>query len=226
MANFARFIEADGIADYTPSTFTPAGTVVVQGDLIGVTKLDIPANTLGALALRGIYDFPKVTTGGSGLAAGATVYWNTDTYNAQAASSTYKQLGRVVQAAADADSTVRVVLNGLVSTSVSPITNGIADPGASGAIPVTSSGYVDLVTAGAETRTLAAPSFKGQGLLLSFKTKVGNCVITCASTVNATGNNTITLSAAGQAVKMIAKTSGANILWAVDMNDGAALSTV
>lgn len=224
--NFARYIAGFDTIDYTPAGAVSAGQVIVLGDLIAVAKLDIAAGRLGALHLTGVYDFPKVTTGGSAIAVGTTVYWNSDTSNAQAASGTYKQLGKVVQAAADADSTVRAVLNGLVSTSVSPITNGIADPGNAGAIPVTASGYVDIVTAGAETRTLAAPSFKGQSLLISFKTKVGNCVIICASTVNAAGNNTITLSAAGQAVKMIAKTSGANILWAVDMNDGAALSTV
>jgi predicted RecA/RadA family phage recombinase len=224
--NFARYIADFDTIDYTPVSAVSAGQVIVLGDLIAVAKLDIAAGRLGALHLTGVYDFPKVTTGGSAIPVGTTVYWNSDTNNAQAASSTYKQLGKVVQAAADADTTVRVVLNGLVSTSVSPITNGIADPGNAGAIPVTSSGYVDLVTAGAETRTIAAPTFKGQSMLLSFKTKVGNCVVTVASTINATGNNTITFSAAGQAVKMIAKTSGANILWAVDMNDGAALSTV
>jgi predicted RecA/RadA family phage recombinase len=224
--NFARYIADFDTIDYTPVSAVSAGQVIVIGDLIAVAKLDIAAGRLGALHLTGVYDFPKVTTGGSAIPVGTTVYWNSDTSNAQAASSTYKQLGKVVQAAADGDSTVRVVLNGLVSTSVSPITSGIADPGAAGAIPVTSSGYVDLVTAGAETRTIAAPTFKGQSMLLSFKTKVGNCVVTVASTVNAAGNNTITFSAAGQAVKMIAKTSGANILWAVDMNDGAALSTV
>ena len=135
-------------------------------------------------------------------------------------------MGRVVQAAADADSTVRVVLNGLVSTSVSPITNGIADPGNAGAIPVTASGYVDIVTAAAETRTIAAPTFKGQQLLLSMKTDGGDCTITVATTVNQTGNNTIKLDDAGDAVLLVAKTNGANIRWSVAMNDGAALSTV
>jgi predicted RecA/RadA family phage recombinase len=224
--NFARYIADFDTIDYTPVSAVTAGQVFVIGDLIAVAKLDIPAGVLGALHLTGVYDFPKVTTGGSAIAVGTTVYWNSDTYNAQATASTYKQLGKVVKAAADADSTVRVVLNGLVSTSVNPLAAGIADPGAAGAIPVTASGYVDIVTAAAETRTIAAPTFKGQQLLLSMKTDGGDCTITVATTVNQTGNNTIKLDDAGDAVLLVAKTSGSNIRWSVAMNDGATLSTV
>ena len=226
MANFARYIQDSEAIDYTPASAVSAGQVVVLADLIGVAKLDIAANVLGALHIRGIFDFPKSTAGGSAIAVGTTVYWNTDSFVAQATASTYKQLGKVVKAAVDADTTVRVALNGLVSTSVNPLAAGIADPGAYGAIPVTASGYVDLVTAAAETRTLAAPSFKGQQLLLSMKTDGGDCVVTVATTVNQTGNNTITFNDAGDAVLLVAKTNGANIRWSVVSNDGAALSTV
>ena len=224
--NFARFIQDSDSVDYTPVGAVSAGQVVVLGDMVLVAKLDIAAGVLGALHRTGIYDFPKVTTGGSAIAVGTTVYWNSDTNNAQATQSNYKQLGRVVKAAADADATVRVVLNGLVSNSVNPLPNGIADPGNAGAIPVTASGYVDLVSAAAETRTLAAPTFKGQELLLNFKTDGGDCVVTCATLVNQTGNNTITFNDAGDSVLLVAKTSGANIRWTVVSNDGAALSTV
>ena len=44
----------DGNAiDHTPTADVAAGDVVVQGDLIGVAKTPIPANTLGALAVVG-----------------------------------------------------------------------------------------------------------------------------------------------------------------------------
>jgi predicted RecA/RadA family phage recombinase len=198
--NFARYVQGFDTIDYTPVSAVSAGQVFVIGDLIAVAKLDIAAGIQGALHLVGVYDFPKVTTGGSGIAVGTTVYWNSDTSNAQAAASTYKQLGKVVKAA--------------------------ADPGASGAIPVTASGYVDIVTAAAEARTIAAPTSKGQQLLLSMKTDGGDCVVTVASTVNQAGNNTITFNDAGDAVLLVAKTNGANIRWSVAMNDGAVLSTV
>lgn len=103
----------------------------------------------------------------------------------------------------------------------------IADPGDGGAIPVTSSGHVDLVTGAAgETRTLAAPTLAGQQLLISLKTDGGgDAVITVATTVNQTGNDTITMGDAGDAVLLVAKQNGANLRWTVQMNDGAALAT-
>jgi predicted RecA/RadA family phage recombinase len=226
MANYARFVQGDSTVDYTPTADVAAGQVVVQGDLIGVAKKPIPANTLGALATEGILDFPKVTSGGSGMAAGTTVYWDATNSVATATSTGNKPLGKTTLVCADADTTVRVAFYPWGTVSYNPLTNGIPDPGASGAIPVNASGHVELVTAGAETRTLGAPTFIGQELLLSFQTKVGNCVVTCATTVNTTGNNTITFSAAGQAMLLVGKANGANIRWSVDLADGAALSTV
>ena len=82
------------------------------------------------------------------------------------------------------------------------------------------------MTTAAQTRTLAAPTYVGQQLLLSMKTDGGNCVITCATTVNQTGNNTITMDDAGDAILLVAKANGANKRWSVVSNDGCTLSTV
>lgn len=116
-------------------------------------------------------------------------------------------------------------LTAVGAATIRPLT-AIADPGNAGAIPVTVSGYVPIVTAGAETRTLAAPSFIGQELLIYAKTAVGNGVVTCATTVNETGNNTITFANAGEAVRLIAVEDGANLRWRCATADGAALTTV
>jgi len=43
----ATFIHDGNAIDYTPGSDVSAGDVVVQGELVGVTKRDIPANTLG-----------------------------------------------------------------------------------------------------------------------------------------------------------------------------------
>jgi len=96
--------------DYTPAADVAAGDVVVQGELVGVAKLDIKANTLGALAVSGVFDFAKSTSGGSAIAAGAVVYWD-DTNNVATTSTgggANKLIGKCVKAAADADATVRV----------------------------------------------------------------------------------------------------------------------
>ena len=221
----AIFVQDGDAVDYTPTTDVASGDVVVQGDLVGVAPRPIAANTLGALAAEGIFEFPKATSGGSALAVGTVVYWDALAKVATAVSTGNKQLGKVVQAAADADATVRVRLEG-TSVAANPLTAAIADPGSAGAIPVTASGHVDLVTAAAETRTLAAPSNVGQLLLISLKTDGGNCVITCATTVNQTGNNTITLDDAGDAILLVAKASGTNKRWSVVSNDGCTLATV
>ncbi len=102
----------------------------------------------------------------------------------------------------------------------------IADPGDGNAIAVTASGYVPLVTGGAETRTLAAPTFVGQEIVLYMKTSGGNCTVTIATTINETGNNTIIFANTGEAVRLFAVEEGATIRWRMATADGAGLSTV
>ncbi len=102
----------------------------------------------------------------------------------------------------------------------------ITDPGNGNAIAVTASGYVPLVTGGAETRTLAAPTFVGQEIVLYMKTSGGNCTVTCTTTINETGNNTIIFANTGEAVRLFAVEEGATIRWRMAIADGAGLSTV
>jgi hypothetical protein len=100
----------------------------------------------------------------------------------------------------------------------------ITDPGDAGAIPVTSGGSCALVTAGAETRTLAAPTYVGQLITLYLKTDGGDCVLTCATAVNQTGNTSLTFADAGDEITLRAIESGANKRWRVVSNDGVALA--
>lgn len=103
----------------------------------------------------------------------------------------------------------------------------IADPGASGAIPVTKSGNVPITTATAETRTLAIPGVAGITLAISMAVDgPGDCVITVASAINQTGNNTITLNDAGDVIVLIAVKKAGALVWRVVANDGATLTTV
>ena len=231
----AKYVQGDHAIDYTPDTAVDAGQVVVLGSLIGITKIPIAAAALGALALEGIFDVAKAN---EVQARDAAVYWDEDgnPYGGEAGSGCLTTtaggntfFGFVLVAAGATDSTVRVLKvnpKTITNTVHNALTAEIADPGNAGAIPVADSGHVDVVTAGAETRTLAAPSYVGQMLLVSLKTDGGDCVITCATTVNQAGNNTVTLNDAGDAVLLVAKANGANKRWSVVSNDGAALSTV
>ena len=109
--NYAQYVQDGEGIDYTPAADTPAGTVVVQGNLIGVTKKPIDANTLGTIAVEGVFDFPKSTAAGSGIVAGSTVYWDAVNNVATATAGANTMIGKTIMAAADADVTVRVRLH-------------------------------------------------------------------------------------------------------------------
>jgi predicted RecA/RadA family phage recombinase len=231
----ATFIQAGDSIDYTPVSAVAAGQVVVVGSHIGIARTPIAAGALGSLAVRGLFDVAKVT---GAITIGSALYWDADgdpvggtagtgALTTTSAGNTFA--GFAAAAAAESAATVRLNLVGVATvtnTIHNDLTGVIADPGDAGAIPIAASGHVDLVTQAAETRTLAAPTDVGQLLLISLKTDGGDCVITCATTVNQTGNNTITLGDAGDAILLVAKANGANKRWSVVSNDGCALSTV
>jgi predicted RecA/RadA family phage recombinase len=106
----AKFIQQGSTVDYTPSSAVTAGDVVVQGELVGVAKLDIAADTLGALAVDGVFDFPKTAGVGEAIAAGAEVYWDVADGVAKEDDETgaNKLIGKTALAAGDDDTTVRV----------------------------------------------------------------------------------------------------------------------
>ncbi len=239
-ANFAQdfqgvLVSEGKYIDHTPTSAVAAGQVVVVGSHIGIAPRAIAANTLGQIRVDGLHDVVKAN---EQITDGAAIYWDADgdpyggtagTGCATTTASGNTFMGFAVGTAAATDEVVRLDLIGVASvtnTVHNALTADLTDPGNAGAIPVTDSGKCDLVTAGAETRTLAAPTYIGQLLLLSLKTDGGNCVITCATTVNQTGNNTITMDDAGDAILLVAKANGANKRWSVVVNDGCALSTV
>jgi len=104
----ATFIQDGDAVDYTPGADVAAGEVVVQGDLVGVAKTPIPAGTLGSLATRGVFDFPKA--GGGAIAGGAVLYWDSSGGVATTTASGNKRIGKAVAAAAAADTAVRGLL--------------------------------------------------------------------------------------------------------------------
>ncbi|MCK6470873.1 MAG: DUF2190 family protein [Planctomycetes bacterium] len=108
----AKFVQDGYSVDYLPDVDVPQGEVVVLNQLVGVAQREIKAGTLGALAVEGIFDFPKeVGVGGDGFGLGAKAYWDTNTKLARwDMGASHKTLGKVVKAALDADETVRVML--------------------------------------------------------------------------------------------------------------------
>jgi predicted RecA/RadA family phage recombinase len=108
----AFFVQRGDTIDYTPVAYVAAGTVVVQGELVGITTREILAGKLGAIAVEGVFDVAKEAGGGVTFAVGALAYWD-DTNKVAVATDgggAHKLLGKVVKAAADGDATVSVRL--------------------------------------------------------------------------------------------------------------------
>lgn len=101
----------------------------------------------------------------------------------------------------------------------------IPDPGDAGAIQVNQPGFCELTTGGAETRTLADPSYRGQIIDLYCFYDGGDCVITAASPINQTGNTQMTFTDVGEHIRLIGyynATDGWE--WRAICNDGVALA--
>jgi len=109
----AIFKQRGDAINHVPTSDVSAGDVVVQEDLIGIAKLDIKANTLGTLALIGVFAMPKATGSGEAIAAGAKVYWDAGNLLATTddASGANKFLGKSILAASDDEATVQVRLS-------------------------------------------------------------------------------------------------------------------
>lgn len=109
----AIYVQKGDSIDYTPIADIAAGDVVVIGaNLLGIAKLDIKSDELGALALVGVFDMPKAAGAGTAIAIGVTVYWDAtnQVVTTDSNSGANLQLGRTVAAAVDAATTVRVRL--------------------------------------------------------------------------------------------------------------------
>jgi len=107
----ATYKHAGDVVDYTPSSAVAVGDVVVQGELVGVAQHAIAANALGALTVKGVFDFPKATGGGTAIAGGVKVYWDVSEQVAKTddESGANKLIGKSVPSGAgDNDATVRV----------------------------------------------------------------------------------------------------------------------
>jgi predicted RecA/RadA family phage recombinase len=103
----ALFIHDGKAIDFLSSTAIPAGTVIVRGALVGITKLDVEANRLGALHVVGVYDVVKAD---EAIPLGSKVYWDATAKKAVLAAGTNPLLGIAVLDAAASDATVRVRL--------------------------------------------------------------------------------------------------------------------
>jgi hypothetical protein len=104
------------------------------------------------------------------------------------------------------------------------LATAIPDDGDASAILGTKSGICALTSAGAETRTLAIPSFVGQRIGFVHDTDGGSIAITVASAFNEAGNTVLTFTDAGESCELVGMTVGGTLAWRLGSNDGVALS--
>src|SRR6056297_1783109 len=106
----AEFVHDGSAIDHTPGADLASGEIVVQGDLVGITKRAIKADTFGSIAVEGVLDVPKDPVGAIAFTVGQKVYVD-GSNEPQTTATGNKLLGKaVLPAAADADS-VRVRLS-------------------------------------------------------------------------------------------------------------------
>ena len=104
----ARFVQ-DGLAiNYRPAEAVAAGDVVVLGNLVGIARLDIAADTLGSLATVGVFEIDKAA---EAVTVGAVLYWNATAKKVTATATGNIYIGKAVTAAGAADEKVCVMLN-------------------------------------------------------------------------------------------------------------------
>lgn len=105
----AVFIQEGAAVDYTPVAITPAGSVVVQGELVGIVKHDIKASELGSIAVEGVFDIEKDEA--TVFAAGDLVYWDATEGEAVTTALGNKLLGKAIAEAPVDTTAVRVRLS-------------------------------------------------------------------------------------------------------------------
>ncbi len=230
----ARFRQAGGAIDHTPSSAVAAGEVVVLGSgLLGIAHAPIAADALGSLIVAGVAEFVKVT---GTIAIGIPVYWDEDgdplggtsgTGALTATSTSNSYVGFMVSAAGSTAQFGVVYMVPAISVTTSLATTApITDPDDAGAIPVTGSGSVALVSGGVETRTLADPDAVGLIINIYLKTDGGTITLTSASPMNQAGNNTLAFADVGDSVQLIAIEDGADKEWRIMNVDGMTPTTV
>lgn len=108
-----NFVSEGLVLDYTNtgSAVIYSGSVVVMGDLIGVSITNIPAGKVGAVRVEGVFALPKAADTALTL-QGAAVYWDTAAKLVVAAEGTdIVPAGVVARVPASGATAVEVKLN-------------------------------------------------------------------------------------------------------------------
>lgn len=104
----ARYVHEGKSLDYRPSEAVAAGEVIVLESLVGIARLDIASDTLGSLAVTGVFEVAKAS---GEISAGVPLYWDAKNKNVTTTTAGNIYIGKAVASAASADATVHLLLN-------------------------------------------------------------------------------------------------------------------
>lgn len=98
----------------------------------------------------------------------------------------------------------------------------MADPGNAGTIRVSEDLQIcEMVSATAETRTLANPTKPGVRFVLRLLTDGGDVTVTAANGLNVTGNTVATFADASDMLSLVSVTHTSGYRWEIEVNVGA-----
>lgn len=102
------------------------------------------------------------------------------------------------------------------------VPKSMVDPGNAGTIVVSEDLQIlEVVTGGAETRTLASPTKQGIRFILRLLTHGGNLVVTASAGLNVTGNTAATFDAASEMLVLISVQTSSGFRWDILHNVGS-----
>ena len=122
----ARYVQKGEAIDYRPSENVPAGTIVPFAGFVGITRLDIRAGELGALAVSGVFETPKAD---EAIDVGDPVYWD-EANEVATKQKTDVYLGTAIYNAQASSEFVNYLLNASASAGSGSVSAAIADLGA------------------------------------------------------------------------------------------------
>ena len=106
-----NFVQNGDYLDFTAAATITSGQLVQVGSLHGVAVTDVANGAVGILALRGVYTLPKLTgASGDATTAGGPVYFSSGSVSGSDSSGTRKLVGYALAVAAQAATTVQVLL--------------------------------------------------------------------------------------------------------------------
>jgi len=107
-----NFVQNGDYIEFTAGADVTSGQLVQVGDLHGVSMTAVANGAKGILALKGVFTLPKlVAAAGDATTAGGPVYFSSGSVSGSDSSGTRKKVGHALAVAAQAATTVQVLLD-------------------------------------------------------------------------------------------------------------------